>query len=380
MMTARLLSSLFLLTFVLVSWFSASTSPAQTTDYLYGIQSGSTPALDVAAISVNGSGTATSYVTSTVIPDLSAVSGFTAPGGGAQNVVYNALALDPGNLTLFFTVSYNDNGDPTHGNFTATSYGLQNTAGTWHATQIFNLTQAAALADNPGTNNMAATPASATLSDGWFTKGAFHNGSYWVGVDGDVNSGTRNSLYQITLGNGDNSLSTSQSIYSNISHGGGDASRGGDFVFDNSGNFYMVGLNTAINTAIFAKQSLANAQMANDNGSNMWNQNTSLSTFYQLGGLGQGPQRLYAGDSSNNLYQVTNFTNPSASAPVFSLITPGIGSLVVSFNDLADALLPYQIVPESKMWIAGAFPILISIIDVVRRLRKKRHLIERLSE
>ena len=202
-MSARLLRTLFVVTFLLV-WLSTKTATAQTTDYLYGIEQGNTPELDVMAISVNAGGTATSFINSQVV-NLSSITGFNALPGGSQNIVYNGLALDPSNNTLFFTVSYNTNGNPTQGTFTADTYAVQNLWGTWHATQIFNLTQASGLADNPGVNNTSATPASTTLSDGWFTKGAFYQGSYYVGVDGDVKSGTQNSLYQIKLGNGDTS-------------------------------------------------------------------------------------------------------------------------------------------------------------------------------
>ena len=365
------------LTILLVSPLSIGTTWAQTTDYLYGIEQGGTPELDVMAISVNAGGTATSFV-NTQVTDLSHVAGFNALPGGSQNVIYNGLAIDPSNNTLFFTVSYNNMGDPTQGTFTATTYAVQNLWGTWHATQIFNLTQASGLADNPGVNNTAATPASSSVADGWFTKGAFYQGSYWVGVDQDVKSGTQNSIYQITLGNGDTSASTSQSIYSNVSHGGVDASRGGDMVFDNAGNIYFMGIDKAQTTGTFAKQSLANAIMPNDNGSNTWDQNTSLTLLYQLGGLGQGPQRLYATDQNNHLYQVTNFTDPAASAPIFTMISAGGGSHNTSFADLADSLLSAPIVPEPKMWIAGAFPVLLSIVDLLRRCaangrKVKRH-------
>jgi hypothetical protein len=211
-------------------------------------------------------------------------------------------------------------------------------------------------------NNTAATPGAISTSEGWFTKGAYHNGAYYVGVDAE------NTLFQITLANGDTKPSTSQSVYSNINHGGADASRGGDLLFDSSGNIYVAGVNAAGNSAVFATETLANAENA---AGTAWNQHTGLTDFFQLGGLGNGTRLYAAGFVSGTLNQVTNFTNPSGTAPTFTPLTLTSGGGSPSWVDLSDGVLPGPaIVPEPGTWVGGACLVVLACAQAIRRSRK----------
>ena len=330
---------------------------AQAVDYIYGIEnSGPTWTLDQLTINY-GAGT---YTQQALVSLSSLIPGFNT--STQLNGSVNGLALDAATHTLFFTYSYNNNASLTAGTFTATSYAIQSTGPTtWSINQLYTVSVAAGTADAPGATNTAAKPGAVNVGSGWLPRGAYYNGAYYLGIQSE------NSLFKIDLANGVTSASTSQSIYSNINHGGLSAVGGGDMVLDSSGNLFVSGTGSGGET--FGTTSLANAQ--NSAGS-AWNA-TSVGDFYQLGGLGQSP-RLYAGGGTSpfSLYEVTNFSNPSGSAPIFTALTLTSG-VAVQYSDLSDGALGASIViPEASTWAGGVFGILLTAGVCVRSFFKWR--------
>jgi len=330
---------------------------AQAVDYIYGIEN-SGPTWELDQLTINyGAGT---YTQQSLVSLSSLIPGFNT--STQLNGSVNGLALNAATHTLFFTYSYNNNASSSAGTFTATTYAIQSTGPTtWSINQLYTVSVAAGTADAPGATNTAAKPGAVNVGSGWFPRAAYYNGSYYVGIQG------ANTLFQIALGNGDTSASTSQSVYSNINHGGLSAVGGGDMVFDSSGNLYVSGTGSGGET--FGTTSLANAQ--NSSGS-AWNA-ASVGDFYQLGGLGQSP-RLYAGGGTSpfGLYQVANFSNPSGSAPIFTALTLTSG-VAVQYSDLSDGALGASIViPEAGTWASGVFGILLTAGVCVRSFFKWR--------
>ncbi len=342
----------------------------QTTDYVYGIQFGQgggsvsdTWNLDELAVSVNGSGTPTSYTDTSLVNLTTIIPGWDSSGATRQNQSLNGLALDPTTKTLFLTYSYNNNASSTAGMFTATVYAVRYNSGAFGATPVYTHSQAAGTAGTAGVIGSGGDPGSPQVASGWFTKGGFYNGSYYAGVQSSTDN-----LVQLTLGPGENSV-TSATVYTNINHGGASASTGGDFVI-NGGNIYISGrMNTGAGST-FATTTLANATNSSGTAWNAINDGASAQYYYQLAGLGQ-ITHLYgfaSGAGSPTFGEFTNYNDPSGSAPVFTTIS---GMSPVIFADLSDGSSSSIILPEPANVVAGIFGGMIALFEFVRRLRSK---------
>lgn len=360
-----------LLIFVICLAFCGTTR-AQTTDYVYGIQFGQgagaaadTWNLEELKINVNGGGTATSYTESTLTNLTTVIPGWDSTGATHQNQCLNGLALDPVTKTLFLTYSYNNNSSSSAGTFTLATYALRYNGSGFTATNIYNFSEAAGATGTAGVIGSGGDPGSSTVGSGWFTKGTFYNGSYYVGIQSSTDN-----LVRLALGPGENSV-TAATVFTNINHGAANANTGGDLVIS-GGNVYISGRIGATSGSTFATTSLANA--LNPAGSG-WNDITSGGTgayYYQMAGLG-GVTNLYgfaSGAGSPTFGQFTNYTNPSGSAPIFTTIS---GTSPVIFADLSDGALQSIILPEPGNVAAGIVGIIIAVVEAVRRRKSQRH-------
>ena len=157
-----------------------ATAKGQTTDYVYGIQygqgaglAGDTWNLQELKVTVNGSGTATSYTDTTLANLTTIIPGWDSAGTTRQNQCLNGLALDPLTKTLFLTYSYNNNSSATAGTFNVATYALRYNGSGFTATNIFNFSEAAGSAGTAGVIGLGGDPGSANVGAGWFTKGTY---------------------------------------------------------------------------------------------------------------------------------------------------------------------------------------------------------------
>ena len=343
-----------------------ATAKGQTTDYVYGIQygqgtglAGDTWNLQELKVTVNGSGTATSYTDTTLTNLTTIIPGWDSAGTTRQNQCLNGLALDPLTKTLFLTYSYNNNSSATAGTFNVATYALRYNGSGFTATNIFNFSEAAGSAGTAGVIGLGGDPGSANVGAGWFTKGTYYNGAYYVGVQASTNN-----LVSLTLGPGENSVTTA-TVFTNINNGGASANSGGDMVIS-GGNLYISGRVGSGST--FATTTLANA--LNPVGS-AWNNITSGSAgtyYYQLAGLGQ-ITNLYgfaSGAATPTFGQFTNYNNPSGSAPIFTTIS---GTSPVIVADLSDGAIQSILVPEPAATGAGIICAMAAMAEYVRRRR-----------
>lgn len=368
---------LFLLALVCAGGFLR----AQTVDYVYGIEYGTgdganneTWYLDQLAVNVNASGTATGY-TLTHLVDLryyvpgasGTATGWDFPGGGTTryNQCINGLALDPRTNTFFYTYSYNNvNTGATNGTFYANTYAFR----IGYSSTATLINSYSATTRTPGTAGSPGDPGSSSVGAGWFTKGTFYNGYYYAGIQ----TNTSNNIVRFTLAANQNSV-TGTTVYTQIHHGGDDASQGGDMVFDSNGNLYISGRYSDGSGSTFATETLANA--INTSGSS-WNDATigSDALYYQMAGMGQIP-RLYgyqansAGGSLTGTFgQFSNFTNPDATTPTFTTI----GGAITKYADMSDGANKSQITPEPSTWAAGAIASAMAVTALFRiKFRKK---------
>ena len=337
---------------------------AQTVDYVYGIEYGAgaggsadTWYLDELAISVNGGGTATSYTTTHLVDLKNYVTGWDAAGTTKFYQCLNGLALDPVTKTLFFTYSWNNTNSQSSGTYSAVTYAFRYNNYAYSSTAINTLVSTAR---TPGTAGSPGDPGSQGIQAGWFTKGMFYSGTYYAGIQ----TATSDNLVAFKLGTGENSV-TGTTVYTNISHGGADASQGGDIVVSSSGQFYLSGRNLGSTTSSFATETFANA--LNASGST-WNAVTSSTSatlyYYQLAGLGQIP-RLYAAMSSGTFGQLTNFTNPSGTVPTFT----GLSGSNFVYADLSDGTSGGITTPEPSTWGVGIVACL-AVSGVISRRKR----------
>lgn len=344
---------------------------AQTTDYIYGIQfgqgagaAGDTWNLQELKINVNGAGTATTYTETTLTNLTTIIPGWDATGATHQNQCLNGLALDPATNTLFLTYSYNNNASPTAGTFTLATYAVRYNGTAFTATNIYNLSQAAGAAGTAGVIGAGGNPGSPNAGSGWFTKGTFYNGAYYVGIQGSTDN-----LVRLNLGPGENSV-TSATVFTNINHGAANANTGGDLVIS-GGTLYISGRIGNTSGSTFATTSLANATNAAGSG---WNDVTSAGAgtyYYQLAGLG-GITNLYgfaSGAGSPTIGQFTNYSNPSGTTPTFTTIS---GTSAVIFADLSDGTHQSILLPEPGTVAVGIFAGLLALVEIVRRVRSQR--------
>ena len=336
----------------------------QSTDYIYGIQygqgagaAGDTWNLEELKVKVNAGGTATSYTESTLANLTTVIPGWDSSGATHQNQCLNGLALDPVTKTLFLTYSYNNNSSATAGTFNASVYALRYNGSGFTATNIFNYSEASGAAGTAGVIGSGGAPGSPNVGAGWFTKGTFYNGAYYAGIQASTNN-----LVQLTLGPGENSVTTA-TVFTNTNNGGATANSGGDMVIS-GGNLYISGRVGSGST--FATTTLANA--LNPAGS-AWNDITSASAgtyYYQLAGLGQ-ITNLYgyaSGAATPTFGQFTNYTNPSGSAPTFTTIS---GTSPIIFADLSDGAIQSILLPEPAATAAGIVCAMAAIAEYVRR-------------
>jgi hypothetical protein len=352
---------------------STSLLRAQSVDYVYGIEYGTgtgagnqTWFLDQMSISVNASGTATSFTNTQLVDlrtfvtgwDTSGVVGTTATSRNFQCI--NGLAADYNTNTLFFNYTYTTGTTSSTGTFNSVIYSLRSTGSNgWSATQLTSLSAPARTSGSAGTPG---DPGSVTTSAGWFTKGMLYQGAYYVGIQGATN----NNLLKFTL-NGNQTAFSGTQTYTLINHGGADASNGGDMVVDSNGNFYISGRNAAGTFSTFATTTLSNALSTTGTA---WNSGTSAdinANYYQLAGMGQ-LGRVY-GIRSGTFGQLNNFTNPSAAAPTFTTLTGSLGT-TVSFADLSDGLNHTLVVPEPSTVGAGIAGLGLAAYTALRGRRK----------
>jgi len=339
------------------AWFSGA-AHAQSIDYVYGIVKGGTTSssgwyLDQIAINP----TARTYTVSQLL-DLSntgIAAGFGSAGHDNQSI--NALAIDGASNTVFFTYSYNNASSATTGTFFAVSYALHlTTATTGTAVQIFSTNAVGGVASDSGN-----TPATISCGSGWLPKAAYYNGAYYVGVQDE------DSIIKISMGNGDFTASTGNQLYSLINHSTDvtkSAGAGGDIIIDGSGNLYDGGdsYNGATFTPhVFATETLAHALDGSGTTGAVWNSGT-VNSYYQLAGLGQ-ISNVYAAGTTANLFQVTNFTNPSGTTPTFTALS---GTSLPTYTDLSDGANHSIILPEPATWAAGAAGCIAALAAVVR--------------
>ncbi len=350
--------------------FVCSGAHAQTVDYVYGIQygqgggqAGDTWNLQQLAVNVDGGGSATSYTESTLTNLTTVIPGWDLAGTTHYNQCLNGLALDPTTNTLFLTYSYNNDSNGAMGTFTAATYALRYNGAGFTATNIFNCSEAAGAAGTAGVIGSGGAPGSVNVGAGWFTKGTFYNGSYYVGIQSSTNN-----LVRLTLGPGENSVS-SASVFTNINHGSADANDGGDLIIS-GGNLYISGRINGSNGSTFATTTLANA--LNPAGA-AWNAATDGSTgslYYQLAGLGQISRLygFYSGASTPTFGQITNYLNPSGLTPTFTTIS---GTSAVIYADLSDGASQSILLPEPGTISAGLICGLAVAAEYFRR-RKSR--------
>ena len=341
---------------------ACATAKAQSVDYVYAIEFGqgggaanNTWNLDQLAVNINAAGVATSY-TQTSLVNLTTLVNWDSSGNTHQNQTLNALALDPATNTLFFTYSYNNNSNSANGTFTAQSYALRSTGSGFTATQINTYTEASGQTGTAGVIGSGGAAGSPQVASGWFTKGAFYNGSYYVGIQSSTDN-----LVQFTLAANENSV-TKGTVYTNINHGGPSASTGGDLVISN-GTLFMSG-ETSSGGSTFATETLANA--LNSSGT-AWNSVTSSSTsqYYQLAGLGGISQLFgFASGSSSTFGQFTNFNDPSAGGLTFTTIS---GSSGVIFADMSDGSNHSIVTPEPATVGVGIFGCVAVLGVAIRR-------------
>ena len=344
---------------------------AQSIDYVYGIVKGGTSSsggwyLDQIAINP----TLQSYTVSQFL-DLSntgIIAGFGSAGRYNQSI--NALAINGASNTVFFTYSYNNAASATSGTFFAVSYALHLTsATTGTSVQIFSTNAVGGVASDSGN-----TPATISCGSGWLPKAAYYNGAYYVGVQDE------DSLIKISMGNGDFSASTGNQLSSLINHSTDvtkSAGAGGDIIIDSSGNLYDGGdsYNGGTFTPhVFATETLAHALDGSGTTGAIWNSGT-VGSYYQLGGLGQ-IANVYAAGTTANLFRVTNFTNPSSTAPTFTSLS---GTSLPTFTDLSDGANHSLLLPEPGTWAAGAAGCIAALATVIRRreepwIRMRRYL------
>lgn len=351
--------------------FVSAAARSQTTDYVYGIQygqgagnAGDTWNLQELAINVNVAGNATSYTESTLTNLTTVIPGWDSAGTTHFNQCLNGLALDSATKTLFLTYSYNNNSNGTMGTFTAATYALRYNGVGFTATNIFNYSEAAGAAGTAGVIGSGGAPGSVNVGAGWFTKGTFYNGSYYAGIQSSTNN-----LVRLTLGPGENSVS-SATVFTNINHGGANANDGGDLIIS-GGNLYISGRTNGSNGSSFATTTLANA--LNPAGA-AWNAATDGSTgslYYQLAGLGQISRLygFYSGASTPTFGQITNYLNPSGLTPTFTTIS---GTSAVIYADLSDGASQSILLPEPGTISAGLICGLAIVAEYFRRKKLRR--------
>jgi hypothetical protein len=359
--TIRRLFILFLLSLVV-----CATANGQSTNYIYGIQygqgagaAGDTWNLEELKVNVNAGGTATSYTETTLINLTTVIPGWDSAGTTHQNQCLNGLALDPVTKTLFLTYSYNNNNSATAGTFNASVYAVRYNGSGFTATNIYNYSEPSGQAGMAGVIGSVGAPGSPNVGAGWFTKGTFYNGSYYAGIQSSTDN-----LVQLTLGPGENSVTTA-TVYTNINHGGTTANNGGDMVIS-GGTLYISGRTLGSNGSTFATTSLANATNAAGAAWNFRNDGSAGTYYYQLAGLGQitNLYAFYSGAATPTFGQLTNYTNPSGSAPIFTTIA---GTSPVIFADLSDGSLQSILVPEPAATAAGIICAFAAIAQYVRR-------------
>ena len=356
---------------LVISLAFCGTVRSQTTDYVYGIQfgqgggaAGDTWNLEQLSINVNAGGTATSYTESTLTNLTTIIPGWDLTGTTHENQCLNGLALDPATNTLFLTYSYNNNANSNNGTFTLATYALRYNGSGFTATNIYNLSEPSGATGTAGVIGSGGDPGSKNVASGWFTKGTFYNGSYYVGIQSSTDN-----LVQLSLGPGENSV-TASTVFTNINHGGASANTGGDLVIS-GGNVYISGRIDSTAGSTFATTSLANAL---NSGGSAWNAATNGGAgnfYYQLAGLG-GITNLYgfaSGAGSPTFGQFTNYNNPSGAAPTFTTIS---GTSPIIFADLSDGTHTSILLPEPGNIAAGILGILVAVAETVRRSKSQR--------
>jgi hypothetical protein len=319
MILIRKLQLCFLVSLVLCGVVSA-----QTTDYVYGIQFG------------QGTGLA----------------------GDSWNLEQLTISVDGGGTATSYAYSYNNNASANAGTFNASVYAIRFNGISFGATQIYNYSEAAGAAGTAGVIGSGGDPGSQNVGSGWFTKGTFYNGSYYAGVQQSTNN-----LVRLTLGPGENSVTTAQ-VYTNINHGGANANTGGDLVIS-GGNLYISGRIDGTSGSSFATTTLANA--TNGAGSS-WNAVTDAGNgqyYYQLAGLGQ-ITNLYgfaSGTGSPTFGQLTNYDDPSVTTPTFTTIA---GTSPIIFADLSEGSNQSILLPEPAQTAAGIVCAVAALFEFVR--------------
>ena len=283
-------------------------------------------------------GTATSYTQTTLADLTTIIPGWDSTGTTRENQCLNGLALDPATNTLFLSYSYNNNASSTAGTFTLATYALRFNGSGFTATNIYNLSEPSGATGTAGAIGSGGDPGSMDVGAGWFTKGTFYNGSYYVGVQASTDN-----LVRLTLGPGENSVAVA-TVFTNINHGGANANAGGDLLIS-GGNLYISGRIGNTLGSSFATTSLANALNPAGSAWNVATDGGAGTYYYQLAGLG-GITNLYgfaSGAGSPTFGQFTNYNNPSGAAPTFTTIA---GSSPVIFADLSDGTSQSIILPE----------------------------------
>jgi len=337
-----------------------ASAKAQSVDYVYGIEygegagaAGDTWNLDQLAVNINAGGTATSYTQTTLTNLTQYIANYDTTGNTNRNQTINGLALDPSTNTLFFTYSYNNNSNSNNGTFFAQSYALRYNGSGFTATEIYTYSEASGAAGTAGVIGSGGAAGSTNVGAGWFTKGAFYNGSYYVGIQ------STNNLVQLTLAANENSVTTA-TVATNINHSGADASEGGDLVIS-AGTLYVSGANGS--ASAFATETLANAMSSSGTA---WNaaSSSTRSDYYQLAGLGGIPQLFGYSGNTDQFGQFTNFTNPGTTTPTFTVIT---GTSPVLFADMSDGSNHSIITPEPGTVGAGIIGSLAVLAMCLRR-------------